>query len=117
MSDSYQLERVQRKFLKWHLTFYQLIVLLMTIIQYFSTLICRLDRKVQTNISFLTKQIDGRIDSPILLNKLNFRIPVFNCLDDFPFHIPFGFVNYLRNSNMSLMMRLANKDPSFLLGD
>ncbi|CAI6374008.1 unnamed protein product [Macrosiphum euphorbiae] len=119
MSDSYQLERIQRKFLKCA-SFTSSIDCPP---HDYNPVLCHLvlttlaDRRVQTNLSVLAKLINGQIDSPVLLNKLNFRIKVFNSRSVFKFHIPFCSVNYLRNCPMSRMMRLANEVPSFLLGD
>jgi len=119
MSDSHQLERVQRKFMKCS----SIRLSINCPPHDYNPVLCRLiltmlaGRRVQINLSFLLKLIDCRIDSPVLLNKLNFRTPVLNFSSFIPFHISFISVNYFRNSPISRMMRIANEDPSFLLGD
>lgn len=77
----YQLEWIQHKFLKYTSSDFQLIATLA-------------DQWIKVNLTFISKLIDGRIDSPVLLNKLNFRIPLFNS-DIFLFHAPFCSMNYL----------------------
>jgi len=97
--DSSQLERVQRTFLKFA-TFalriecapheYQPVLECL----HLSTL-C--DRRKQANLTFLSKLINGEVDSLALLCKLNFRVPSFYSRYSYPFQIPFSHCNYLTN--------------------
>jgi hypothetical protein len=116
LDGSSQLERVQRKFLKFAAFAlriecqpheYQPVLQCL----HLSTLS---DRRKQANLSFLTKLINGDVDSPVLLNKLNFRVPCFYSRCSFPFQIPFSRCNYLKNRPIVRMTKLANEDPLFL---
>jgi hypothetical protein len=113
---SSQLERVQRKFLKFaafalriECQPYEYQPVLQCL--HLSTLS---DRRKQANLSFLTKLINGDVDSPVLLSKLNFRVPCFYSRCSFPFLIPFSRCNYLKNRPIVRMTKLANEDSLFL---
>lgn len=73
------------------------------------------DRRKQANLTFLSKLINGEVDPPALLYKLNFRIPSFYSRYSFPFRIPFSRCNYLTNRHIVHMMKLANEDPLSLV--
>ncbi|KAF0745970.1 Uncharacterized protein FWK35_00017396 [Aphis craccivora] len=72
------------------------------------------DRREQANLTFHSKLLNGDVDFPALLNKLNFRIPSFYSRYSFPFQIPFSRCNYLTNRPIVRMMKLAIEDPLFL---
>jgi len=63
---------------------------------------------------FLSKLINGEVDAPVLLSKVNIRVPAYCSRSSFPFHIPFSRCNYLSNRPIVRMMKLANEDPQFL---
>jgi len=113
---SSQLEIVQRKFLKFAASAlpiecapheYQPVLQCL----HLSTLY---DRREQANLKFLSKLINGEVDSPALLSKLHFRVPSFFSRYSFPFRIPFSRSSYLSNRPIVRMMKLANEDPLFL---
>lgn len=116
LDGSCQLERVQRKFLKFA-TFalhiecapheYEPVLQRLCL----STL-C--DRRKQGNLAFLSKLLNGEVDAPVLLSKVNFRVPTFYSRFSVPFRVPFSRSNYLSNCPTVRMMKLANEDPLFL---
>lgn len=114
-SASASIERVQRKFLRiaaYRLNIphpphdYTPVIRVLNI----SSLA---NRRHESNLSFLSNLLSGKIDSPFLLSQINFRVPsrTTRCSD--PFHIPFSSSNYLENSPLVRLMRTANNDPSF----
>jgi len=116
LDGSSQLERVQRNFLKFSAFAlriecqpheYQPVLQCL----HLSTLCVR---RKQANLSFLTKLINGDVDSPVLLSKLNFIVPSFYSRYSFPFQIPFNRRNYLKNRPIVRMTKIANEDPLFL---
>ncbi|XP_025405375.1 uncharacterized protein LOC112679698 [Sipha flava] len=113
---SNQLERVQRKFLKFAASALRIECVpheYQPVLQslHLSTL-C--DRRKQANLMFLSKLLNGEVDSPALLYKLNFRVPSFYSRFSFPFQILFSRCNYLKNRPIVRMMKMANEDPLFL---
>lgn len=72
------------------------------------------DRRVIANLTFLCKLIVGSIDCPVLLGKINFKVPSYPSRSCYPFYIPHCTTNYSRNQLIFRMMRIANEDPSFL---
>jgi hypothetical protein len=71
------------------------------------------DRRITINKVFLIKLINGLIDCPELLSKVNFKIPYVQVCSFYPFTIPLCTIDYSRNKPLNRMMRIANEDPSF----
>lgn len=67
------------------------------------------DRRIAANQIFIQKLIDGSIDCPELLSRINFEIPSFQARSHYPFFIPLCTTNYIRNKPMFRMMRIANE--------
>jgi len=61
------------------------------------------DRKVNTNVEFLKKLVDGRFDAPSLLVLVNFKIPSRTIRHHVPFLIPTHTTNYGRNNPIDRM--------------
>jgi len=116
-SDSYQLERVQRKFLR----FAAFILKIDHPPHDYSPVLQQLklnslaDRRVFANLNFLNKLIYGSVDAPVLLSEVNFRVPGRSSRLFAPFYIPFHHSNYGRNHPIHQMMRLANDEPFVML--
>jgi Reverse transcriptase (RNA-dependent DNA polymerase) len=114
--DCKQLERVQRKFLG-------LIKYILKIdcpphdytpVLQILNLSSLSDRRLSHNISFLNKLLSGSVDSPSLLQLINFKVPIRNTRNNSSFVIPHCSTNYLLNEPVTRIMRLANETPSFL---
>ncbi|XP_008190178.1 uncharacterized protein LOC103312002 [Acyrthosiphon pisum] len=73
------------------------------------SLISLADRRVNANIEFLNKLVDGRIDAPSLLSIVNFKVPSRTTRYHAPFVVPAHTTNYGRNNPLDRMMRLANE--------
>ncbi|KAF0751036.1 Uncharacterized protein FWK35_00024972 [Aphis craccivora] len=73
------------------------------------SLISLADRRVNANIEFLNKLVDGRIDAPSLLSLVNFKVPSRTTRYHIPFVVPAHTTNYGRNNPLDRMMRLANE--------
>ncbi|KAF0724023.1 Uncharacterized protein FWK35_00030139, partial [Aphis craccivora] len=116
-SNMNQLERVQRKFL----SFSAYLLNIEHSPHDYDAVMDRLglqslaDRRITINKVFLVKLINGLIDCPELLSKVNFKIPCVQVRSSYPFSIPLCTTNYSRNKPLNRMMRLANEDPSFNL--
>lgn len=116
IDGSCQLERVQRKFLK----FAAFALGIECPPHDYEPVLQRLrlstlrDRRKQGNLTFLSKLINGEVDAPILLSKVNIRVPAYCSRSSFPFHISFSRCNYLTNRPIVRMMKLANEDLQFL---
>jgi len=110
-----QLERVQRKFF----SFAAYLLKIEHRPHVYDAVIDRLgiqslaDRRITINKVFLLKLINGSINSPELLSKVNFKIPCVQVRSSYPFTIPLCTKNYSRNKPLNMMMRIANEDPSF----
>jgi len=72
------------------------------------------DRRVKANLGFLQKLIDGSINVPLLLEQVNFKVPLRATRSRVPFAVPLHCTNYGKNKPIDRIMRLANEDPSFL---
>lgn len=74
------------------------------------------DRIKQANLTFLSKLINGEVDTLALLYKVHFRVSTFCSKYFFPFCIYFSHCNYLTNRPIVRMMKLANKGlPQYLV--
>jgi hypothetical protein len=73
------------------------------------------DRRVNANLTFLKKLVDGFTDAPTLLSQLNFKVPSCSTRLKVPFILPFRSTNYGRNHPLDRMMRLANENATFLI--
>jgi len=73
------------------------------------------DRRLETNLTFLKRLIDGLIESSELFTQINFKVPSFYAHHTFPFSIPKCNTNYAKNQPLNRMMSIANKDQSALL--
>jgi hypothetical protein len=113
-SSSFEIERVQRCFLSF--AAYVLKIEhpqhdYSNVLNYLS-LSSLADRRVAANLNFLSKLVDGSIDSPNLLSQVNFRVPPRSLRFHAPFVVPVHDTNYGRNHPIHRMMRLANENPS-----
>jgi len=112
-----QVERVQRKFLN--------IVAYKLNIDHpphdYSPVMHRLglntlaDRRLEANLIFLRRLIDGLVDSSELLAQINFKVPSFHSRQLTIFSLPKCNTNYAKNQPLYRMMSIANKDPTALL--
>lgn len=69
------------------------------------------DRRITLNKTFLLKLINGSIDCPELLSKVNFKFSCVQVRSTYPFNMPLSTINYLYIDHGIKMMRLANEDP------
>ena len=115
--DCHQLERVKRKFLAFaafklgipHPPHDYDPVLHAMNLQTLS------DRRLYNDLTFLRKLLDGKIDSPSLLQHINFRVPMRHTRNLTPFLIPPCPNNCLSNELLTrcMSLSLANKVPHF----
>jgi hypothetical protein len=114
VSASLQLEKVQRKFLRF--------------VSYVQNIDCPLhnyapvlshlnlsslaDRRHAANLLFLQNLLNGKIDSSSLLIQLNFKAPSRLMRHSVPFHIPTTQTNYSVNQPFRCMQK-AYSDPFF----
>ncbi|XP_050540336.1 uncharacterized protein LOC126904976 [Daktulosphaira vitifoliae] len=97
--DMMQVKRVQRKFLNF--TAYKLKIdhpphdytPKMQLIGLFTLN----DRRLEANLTFLRRLIDGHIDSPELLELIKFKVPSFHARHLILFSVPKCNTNYLKN--------------------
>lgn len=116
-TDSVMLERVQRKFLRF-VAFILKIPHLphdLTPIRDLFQFSSLADRRHEANNRFLSKIISGEIDSPVLLAKLNFRVPARHTRNTSSFFIPSTSTNYFLHSPLNRLMHIANSNPDFSL--
>ncbi|KAF0709784.1 Uncharacterized protein FWK35_00035779, partial [Aphis craccivora] len=74
------------------------------------------DQRITINKVFLVKLINGSIDCPELLSKVNFKILCVRVRSSYSLSIPLCTTNYsLINKPLNKMMRIFNEDPSFNL--
>jgi len=71
------------------------------------------DRRVDANLVFLHKLIDGRVDAPSLLSLIYFKVPSRLIRSNSPFVVPFHSTNYGRNNPIHRMMRICNEHLCF----
>jgi hypothetical protein len=115
-SDSYQLERVQRKFLN----FASFCLNIEHDPHDYSPILRHLklsslsDRRELANLSFLNKLVNNAIDAPELLAEINFRVPCRFSRLSAPYYVPLHHTNYGRNQPIHRIMRLANENLSNL---
>ncbi|KAF0750040.1 Uncharacterized protein FWK35_00025955 [Aphis craccivora] len=111
-----QLERVQRKFL----SFGAYLLNIEHRPHVYDIVIDRLglhslaDRRITINKVFPSQTyINGSIDCPELLSKVNFKILCVSVRSSYPFSIPaLCTTNYSCNKPLNRMMRISNEDPS-----
>lgn len=73
------------------------------------------NRRLEANLTFLRRLIDGLVDSPKLLTMINFRIPSSHARHMYLFSLPIYNTNYSKNQPCYQTMSIANEDPSSLL--
>jgi len=73
------------------------------------SLISLADRRVNANVEFLNKLVDGRIHAPLFLLLVNFKVPSRTTRHHVPFVVPVHTINYGRNNPLDQMMRLTNE--------
>jgi len=71
------------------------------------------DRRVEANLAFLHKLIDGRVDAPFLLSQINFKVPSHLTRSNYSFVVLFHSTNYGRNYPIHRMMRICNEHLGF----
>jgi hypothetical protein len=71
------------------------------------------DRRVDANLVFLHKLIDGRVDTPSLLSLINFKVPSRLIRSNSPFVVRFHSINYGRNNPIHRMMHICNEHLCF----
>jgi hypothetical protein len=76
-------------------------------------LISLADRRINANIEFMNKLIDGRIDAPSLLSSLNFKVLFHITRHHVPIVVPVHITNYGRNNLLHRMMRLVNESAIY----
>jgi len=115
IADSCHLERVQRRFLSC--AAFTLKIKhpphVYSIVKQELGLISLSDRRVNTNVEFLRKLVDGRIDAPSLLVLVNFKVPSRTTRHHVPFLVPKQTTNYVRNNPIDRMMRLVNESTIY----
>ncbi|XP_025406953.1 uncharacterized protein LOC112680931 [Sipha flava] len=93
--DSCHLERVQRRFLSS--AAYMLKIVHpphnYTPVLDALNLISLADKRVKANLGFLQKLIDGSINSPSLLEQVNFKVPHRATRSRVPFTVPLHYTN------------------------
>jgi len=111
LAASCQLERVQRRFLSC--AAFRLKIKHpphdYSIVMQELVLVSLADRRVNTNVEFLKKLVDGRFDAPKLLVLVNFKVPSRTIRHHVPFLVPTHITNYGRNNPIDRMMRLVNE--------
>ena len=73
------------------------------------------DRRFEANLTFLSRFIDGVIDSTELLTQINFKVSTFNAHHMYLYSLLIKNTNYSKNQPLHRMMNIVNKDPSTLL--
>jgi hypothetical protein len=112
---SCQLERVQRRFLK----FVSYILKIDCPAHIYSPVLSHLhldslaDRRHAANLTFILNLLNGKIDSPTLLSQIPFKVPSRFTRQSVPFHIPLFRSYYDKNQPLRRCMIQANLDPSF----
>ncbi|KAF0757237.1 Reverse transcriptase domain-containing protein [Aphis craccivora] len=71
------------------------------------------DRRVEATLAFLLKLIDRRVDAPVLLFVINFKVPTHLTRSNSSFVVPFHSTNYGRNNPIHCMMRICNEHLGF----
>ena len=110
LRDSFQIERVQRKFLK----FASFVLRIDCLPHDYAPVLAKLNietlstRRKNTNLVFLSKLLSGEVDAPDMLGRVNFNVPGANLRNFSPFRVPFCATNYLYNEPIIRMMTLAN---------
>jgi len=74
-------------------------------------LISLADGRVEVNLLFLHKLINGCIDAPSLLAQVGFKVPSHQTRSSAPFTVTSHNTNYGRNQPIDSMMRLGNEHP------
>lgn len=73
------------------------------------------DRRVEANLLFLHKLIDGSTDAPSLFAQVGFKVPSRLTRSSTPFTITPHNTNYGRNQPIDRMMRLGNEHPHLFI--
>ena len=114
-ADSSQLERVQRKFLR----FVSFTLNINCPPHDYSSISSLLglpslaERRRIAGIRFVKDLLDGRIDSSDLTSLLCFKVPQRSTRNTIPFYVPHASTNYLKNEPIRRLMTNANLDPTF----
>lgn len=66
-------------------------------------------RRKKFDLSFIFKLLNGQINCPILLSKLDFSVPSRNTRQSSTFYVPFQSTNYGLNTPIIRCMQLVNK--------
>jgi hypothetical protein len=74
-------------------------------------------RRHSNGLKFLNGLLSGKIDSPFLLNLINFKVPQRTSRHSVPFYILPYTSNYLANEPITRLLLLANVDTSQLALD
>lgn len=78
-----------------------------------SNLFSLTDSRRSVNISFIQKLLSNVIDYPTLLSRVSFKVPPRPNRYTPSFLIPFSSSNYLANSPIKCLIRIANEDSTF----
>ncbi|XP_050528067.1 uncharacterized protein LOC126898166 [Daktulosphaira vitifoliae] len=112
---SLQLERVQRKFLRF--VSYSLDIVCPNHnhvpVSYMLGLSSLAERIRNAGINFLIGLLNGNIDSPSLLSLICFRVPQRATRNNAPFVVSHCLTNYAKNEPLRRLMSNANVDPIF----
>lgn len=112
---SKQLERVQRRFLR----FAKFILRIpcephnYTPVENYLGLSSLAERRHNAGIKFLTGLLNNKIDSAVLMSLLCFRVPPRPSRSNATFYVPHSNTNYLANEPLRKLMSSANVDPDF----
>jgi hypothetical protein len=113
--NSIMLERVQRKFLNYvsHILKIDCLPHDYTPVLQLLNLRTLANRRHTSNLHFLDKLLQGKLDSIYLLSQISFNVPVRISRHSVSFSLSPSSTNYGLNEPLRRCMALANSDPSF----
>jgi len=109
------LERVQNKFLKYVSHVFKIGCPphnYLPVLEYLK-LDSLADRRRAANLTFLSKLLNGQIDSPHLLSLIPLNVPPRFTRRHTTFNLPTSSTNYGLNEPLRRCMSIANSDPFF----
>lgn len=73
------------------------------------------NRRVNANLEFLRKLVDGSVDAPSHPTLVNLKVPPRTIRYRVPYAVSAHTTNYGRNNPLDRMMRLANESTTYQL--
>jgi hypothetical protein len=70
-------------------------------------------RRLNTDVLFIHKLLNNKIDCPDLLEQIYFKIPVFNTRQSHLFYTNFGKNNFVKHSPLNRMLTSCNNIYNF----